>query len=438
MKTFTNTTKIAMFSLLILLTGPAQTSFAQSSTELVFKNASLQSGTALQDGATYVFPLVSSGVDAIVTIVGRSEASVVINNIDVTNTGFNKAFQPQLGKSGSVAPNSDWWVDFNITFYQAGNYTTAGKVQMDNIIASGLDIDGDNSTVREYSQMNEITSYTAAASSALQASLITALPVNSVSGKPEYNYQFLGPTQNFSDIDTNAVSVMASYVYSFKKSIKFRIGGVTGSSSANSPMRLNSIWFKKFSLSTLPVKMESFSATLNDISNRVELKWVTASEKNVSHFVIEKSTDGKNFFDAGIMFAYGSAIESTSYSFSDNLKNANSGIIYYRLRTVDVDAKGQYSETRIIRLGQQAEKEIKILTYPNPVTNELRITIPATWQNKQVVYEVIGVNGQPAKKSVNGNSSQTETLNVSSLSPGFYIVRVSFNGQTAQQKIVKQ
>jgi hypothetical protein len=29
-------------------------------------------------------------------------------------------------------------------------------------------------------------------------------------------------------------------------------------------------------------------------------------------------------------------------------------------------------------------------------------------------------------------------VNVSSLSPGFYIVRVSFEGQTAQQKIVKQ
>ncbi|MBK9382821.1 MAG: T9SS type A sorting domain-containing protein [Chitinophagaceae bacterium] len=53
------------------------------------------------------------------------------------------------------------------------------------------------------------------------------------------------------------------------------------------------------------------------------------------------------------------------------------------------------------------------------------------------MYEVFNSNGQIAKRAETSNSSQTETINVTNLAPGFYIVRVSCEGQIAQQKIVK-
>ncbi|MEI2740431.1 MAG: T9SS type A sorting domain-containing protein [Chitinophagaceae bacterium] len=116
----------------------------------------------------------------------------------------------------------------------------------------------------------------------------------------------------------------------------------------------------------------------------------------------------------------------------------NQELFTYRLRSVDVDGKNQYSDVRIIRISKQSENNITILTYPNPVSNEIRITIPANWQNKKVVYEVFSLTGQMAKKIQSTNSSQTETLNVSNLNSGMYIVKVTCEGQTAQQKIVKQ
>jgi hypothetical protein len=88
-------------------------------------------------------------------------------------------------------------------------------------------------------------------------------------------------------------------------------------------------------------------------------------------------------------------------------------------------------------MGSKTDNGISILTYPNPVSNELRITIPAQWQNRKVLYEVLNANGQIAKRTETISSSQTESINVSNLSPGFYIVRVNCEGQTAQQKIVK-
>ncbi|MBL7746739.1 MAG: T9SS type A sorting domain-containing protein, partial [Chitinophagaceae bacterium] len=103
----------------------------------------------------------------------------------------------------------------------------------------------------------------------------------------------------------------------------------------------------------------------------------------------------------------------------------------------DTDGKGQLSETRVIRISKANANSITIQTYPNPVSSDLRITIPANWQNKKLVYEIITLNGQSVKRTEAANSSQTETINVSSLAPGMYLVRVNCEGQTAQQKIVK-
>jgi len=188
-------------------------------------------------------------------------------------------------------------------------------------------------------------------------------------------------------------------------------------------------------LSVLPVKLLSFTATLND--NHTDLKWLTVSENNLSHYAVERSTDGKNFSEAGVVFAAGNSAEKIDYTFSDNNITSETNVIYYRLRSVSKDGKSELSETRVIRLGKQSQ-QVTIAAYPNPVSSELRITIPANWQGKKVSYEVFGNNGQIAAKNKTTHSSQTETINVSKLAPGFYIVKVACNNEVAQQKIIKQ
>ena len=191
------------------------------------------------------------------------------------------------------------------------------------------------------------------------------------------------------------------------------------------------------SATSLPVKLVSFNAMLGT-NNKVNLSWTTASEENVSHFVIEKSTDGQTFSDAGIVFATGNSTEEMDYVFADNLGSTLAKVVYYRLRSMDLDGKSQTSETRIIRLSKASGTGISILAYPNPAVSDLRVTIPATWQNRKVTYEVYSLNGSLAAKKENSNSSQTETLNISKAAPGVYMVRVTCEGETAQQKIVKQ
>ena len=99
--------------------------------------------------------------------------------------------------------------------------------------------------------------------------------------------------------------------------------------------------------SSANVKLVSFTVVLN--TNKADLKWVTASEVNLSHFIIEKSTDGINFSDAGVFFAYGNATDKTNYSFSDKFNGNQAGTVYYRLFFAGNNGKGQYSETVVIK-----------------------------------------------------------------------------------------
>jgi hypothetical protein len=188
---------------------------------------------------------------------------------------------------------------------------------------------------------------------------------------------------------------------------------------------------------THPVNPANFTAVLNN-NNKVDLKWSTETETNLSHFIVEKSTDGKNFSDAALVFAYGNTTSESDYAFADNISKIKSGFIYYRLVTINADGTMQYSDKRIIKIGKQTDNSYIIIANLNPGTNELKVTIPSKWQNKKVVYELFNANGHAFNMTETNNSNKTETLNVNGLTPGFYIVSVTCNGETAQQKIVKQ
>jgi hypothetical protein len=416
------------------------TCFSQTIPELIFKNPVLISGTAGQDGAKYRFPNVTTGtnaLDVIVEIKGRSANDVILKSIDSTGVGWDKAFQPTLGIP-NVGANREWWMEFKMEFVYAG---TTNKKKIDTFYVTGLDIDGDNSHLNEWAEMKKAKQLQVAPVSSLIPSLLSTVIDLLNTDNDGNDYRVNGPITNFGAIDTASAMVMATYKYAKKDKIEFKIGGktnATGGSSAEGGMRMNSLWFKQFSFPanviSLPVELIDFSAMLN--KSKVDLKWTTASEINVSHFEIERSTDGTNYSGTAVVFAYGNTHENKTYTVSNDISNVHNSIIYYRLRSVDIDGKSQLSEIRVIRIGKQSEI-LTMVTYPNPVNNELRITVPAAWQNKEVVLGVFNQNGQKVKTLRTSNASQTETMELNDLAKGFYLIKASCGDETAQQKIIK-
>lgn len=436
MKTMKTTLPAAFNKITMVVFLAFSTLFTQAQ-ELVFKNSSLSSGSSGNDGAIYRFPSVRANVDALVKIISRSDANVKLSSIDVTSSGYDNAFQPQVRyNEGSINSAGSWWMEFEITFVNANTFT---PVVVNTFNVTALDIDGDNNNLHEWDAFYTPNSYTLESTTLLSVSDFTQTVNNitSVVGK-----KFDGPTTLYTlGVDTAITRIMTTLSYNNVSVLKFRAGATTTSSSFMTN-RMYSTWFKSFNyiapISTLPVKLTTFNANLSLDQSKVDLTWTTATEINASHFVVERSTDGSNFTEAGTVFAFGNSTESKNYQFPDKVNTLNATVIYYRLRQVDIDGKFDYSATRIVRISKQTENSITLVTYPNPVTNEVRITIPANWQNKKVAYELLNANGQTAKKTVTTSSSQTESMNVSSLNSGLYIVKVTCEGQSAIQKIIKQ
>jgi hypothetical protein len=355
-----------------------------------------------------------------------------LSSIDVTSSGFDKAFQPQISyNGGTVSGAASWWMEFGITFVVKN---TSTPVSLSTVNATALDIDGDNNKLHEWDAFYSPSSYTLESPTKLSVSNLvqTILGLLTNVGKT-----FDGVTTDHNGIDTTATDLMVTTKYNNISSMTYRVGATTTASSSGT-QRNYSVYFKSFNYSapivSLPIKLESFSANL--VGTKVDLKWTTSQEINVSHFVVEKSLDGRNFTSAGVVFAYGNTTEKENYSLSDNVSNVQQGVVYYRLRSVDNDGKSELSDTRLIRISKQSEA-LQMVTYPNPASSELRVTVPATWQGKQVLFEVFNQNGQKVKASSSGSSSQTETIQVSDLAKGFYIIKASCGQDIAQQKIIK-
>jgi len=184
----------------------------------------------------------------------------------------------------------------------------------------------------------------------------------------------------------------------------------------------------------LPVALLNFEATYKQPD--VLLNWSTAQEKDFSHFVIEKSTDGISFTGVGIEFGTGEAGNHKSYSFTDKKIQATGGFIYYRLKSIDKHGSITYSPNRIVSL-YAAAAAISITTYPNPVRNVLSVVIPADWQGKTIKIEMYNTNGQKVKDVVSTSASQAIVLPVSKMNRGVYIIKAICDNEIAIQKIIK-
>lgn len=118
----------------------------------------------------------------------------------------------------------------------------------------------------------------------------------------------------------------------------------------------------------LPVELQSFVGFSDDCT--IKLNWETGSERNFSHFEIEKSYDGVDFQTIGRIDSKGedNGITGGIYDYAD----ANPmSINYYRLRIVDIDNTFTYSDIIIVKSECIEDKETTIINvYPNPVKGD--------------------------------------------------------------------
>lgn len=237
-------------------------SFSQTSSYLDFRNPVLEAGVAGTDGAQYRFSTVTTNVDALVTIVGRSDVLVNLLNPDMNTSGFDGALQPQVGYNNGTAPGpADWWMEFNIQFVE---HATTSPATITEFNVSGVDIDGNSQYINEYLSFYDMQDYSLEANSGLSVtSLYENINGSMVSGK-----RFDGPVANYANIDTGATSVMVSNHYVNTSSFTVRTGGKSTDVSGASD-RMYSFYFQNFAYNN------PYNALL--ASNRVRIRRETES-----------------------------------------------------------------------------------------------------------------------------------------------------------------
>ncbi|WP_407525847.1 T9SS type A sorting domain-containing protein [Lacibacter sp. MH-610] len=461
--------------LTIILVALHAIGFSQGGSELIFMNPVLESGINNKQGAVYRFANVKTGVDATIRLKRFSRSDIHMATIDNAVFGWPKAFQPEFGLAGNVPPNQNWYIDFEVTFYVAGTNT---RVKLDTIDFTALDVDGDNVTLSEYVVYDRPNSIVLATTTALTTSpegllgsvatcaddniastiitctycsgsgVLNDLEDTHCDGMGKVHSQCLhpylggtgtgmyGPVMNFTNIDTSASMVMSIYRYLNRDRINFRYGAKTGVLTTNAGIRLNSMWFRRFRIDQMYIlKSKVSNFTANKSNNYVDLRWTIPAEEGIKNYVVEKSSDGKSYKECTVVTALNQG--SNNYQVTDYLTGNEKGLLFYRIRNTEFSGDISYSETRVIRMHSSGTDGVKVNTYPNPVTSDLRISIPDSWQKQRVVYQIMTTTGNKLYQKEVAAANQTEQISLANLAPGVYTLQVNCNGTHITSRFVK-
>ena len=174
-----------------------------------------------------------------------------------------------------------------------------------------------------------------------------------------------------------------------------------------------------------PVKIINYEIS-NKNEHQILNSWQTLLELNASCFNVQRSINGNEFLTVGKINATG----IHSYSFVDVLPNLTAPELYYRLEIVDKDGSKTYSEVK--RIKNQFYKNNLVGIYPNPASNEIKIS-----RNGAIILvekvTIINAIGKVIKDVY--LSKSLENININNLVNGLYFV-VFENGE--HLKFVKQ
>lgn len=191
--------------------------------------------------------------------------------------------------------------------------------------------------------------------------------------------------------------------------------------------------------SLVPVELSSFSASVT--LNNVELNWTTATETNNFGFSIERRSEESEFEEIGFVKGNGTSTLINSYSFIDS--KPLSGVVYYRLKQIDLDGSINYSSEVLADNTGLIEGFRLLGNYPNPFNPSTTISFTlAEKENVRVLVrdilgsEVVEIFNGIASPGINrlqwkGTNSMGQTVN-----SGVYFYTVEVNNKVYSGKMI--
>jgi hypothetical protein len=184
----------------------------------------------------------------------------------------------------------------------------------------------------------------------------------------------------------------------------------------------------------LPVKLKSFKAS--STAGGVQLSWITEIENGNDYFVIERSDDGTNFTAIGTVDGAGQSNVLKEYTLND--PQAVSGTVYYRLRQVSVDGKGNYLQT--VTISGKALPGSGITYFPNPVRNSFTIQVRQK-ETGLMKINLYSLDGRLIKQKqlLKQEELVSTGMDIRELGKGVYMIEVMIDERLREtMKLIKQ
>ncbi|MFT5724731.1 MAG: hypothetical protein ACI9JN_001853, partial [Bacteroidia bacterium] len=167
----------------------------------------------------------------------------------------------------------------------------------------------------------------------------------------------------------------------------------------------------------LPVELIQFEAQAS-ASHSADLTWKTASELNNSHFVIERSYNGRDFQEAGLVQGNGTTQNVMSYSHNDNTIELTQNTVFYRLRQVDFDGTQAYSPVRRVDFDSPLDVN-KVSLYPNPTKGTVTVNFTDEEIESHTLKVIDNLGRVLLETTFDGKSGE---INLSSNPTGIYFI----------------
>jgi len=215
--------------------------------------------------------------------------------------------------------------------------------------------------------------------------------------------------------------------------------GYPGSYSVPSAKGTGAYYSKANTQRVLAVTLDKLVATVSACS--VNVSWSTVEEQSVSYYLIEQSSDGRNYLTVGKVNSNNNALGSR-YSYTQ--QDVKAGTYYYRLKIADKNGSFHYSKT--VTANSQCVMEVRkeLTAYPNPVTGNELLMIDFLLPNGHDKVQVIitDMPGKPVStiqmNNLNPGRNNHAAIPMRNLPAGTYFLRLANAGWVSKTiKIIK-
>jgi hypothetical protein len=173
--------------------------------------------------------------------------------------------------------------------------------------------------------------------------------------------------------------------------------------------------------SVVPVGLVYFTAAENNCT--VQLRWATSFEQQAKAFILMRSQDGVHYTTKlAEIAAAGNSGTLRNYAFTDAAPEAAN---FYKLLQVDADGRTNQLPVAYVAMKKCTDRADKIVNiFPNPAKSSMNITVAGALLSKAATISIVAMDGKLLLQKRINAMSQTETINVSALSSGKYILRI--------------